>query len=357
MGWVLVLQIVLLGSTGLPVGAVIQAQTCNASSVCTGVDTALTASDQLTAGYVSSACSGAGLSILWNVTIQDIDKSVQLCAVPQDTSTICYGQGPPDATAQGWYGDATCAVFKVSAATFQWVDYFPGFSFDAYVGCTFSFRVGLLQSTQGYSALFEATQMPEKASARQTCSSSGCTGIGGVVSIQGIIEWSPPRGTEGRQFSFCYRGGDGLVSVTPERCFNVSVGKCRYCVQGNLALPTVRNDFGLDLDWLRLWTLNGDTIASLGLTTACSPVLNCAGDDKTSMPLMYGPELTLRSSSNKTVVWVGALLRPSQPESLMALAARFRTTIKGILAVNPDQEDSVVSSGTDLCIVPCTSWM
>ncbi len=216
----------LLGSTGLPLGATIGAQACNATTVCAAQDAARAAGDPLAAADVASACSGERLTLVWNVTTADIGREVQLCAVAKDTSSLCYGQGPPDATAVGWYGRERCAAFRVASAAFEWQDYSAGASFDAYVGCAFTFRVGLVQSTPGYPAVFEATVMPAGAAARQEC--VVCGGAGGA-SVTGIIEWSPPRGSEGLRFAFCYRGSDGLATVTAERCFNVTVGKCRCC--------------------------------------------------------------------------------------------------------------------------------
>ncbi len=117
------------------------------------------------------------------------------------------------------------------------------------------------------------------------------------------------------------------------------------------------------MDWLRLWTLNGDSAAALGLEPACAPWLDCAPDAAAGRPLLDGPELALApppaadgaAGRGKTVLWAGALRRAAQAEGLLAVAARFRTTVKGLLAVNPDQAGPVVPPGADVCVVPCTA--
>ena len=332
-------------------GATIQGQSCHETSVCATTDVALAAEDKLSAAITNSSCSSAQLSIAWTVDKEDIGRTVRICALPQDSSTQCYGQGPADATLHGWYGAEKCALFKVAAAVFKWVDYYEGNLFDAYVGCTFLFRVGLVQSIQGYYAYFQATEMPSDASAQQEPKTGG-------MSVVGTISWLPTRGTEGHKFTFCYLGNDGLVVVTTAlRCFNVSVGKCRYCLEGNTALQTIRRVFGLNMDWLRLWTLNADTPAALGLAGSCSLLLNCVANDNSSSPLFDNPTIALQPNQNKTILWVGALIQSNQPQSLVALAARFRTTVKSILSVNPDQETPIVDAGDDICLIPCTSAM
>lgn len=56
------------------------------------------------------------------------------------------------------------------------------------------------------------------------------------------------------------------------------------------------------------------------------------------------------------IVYVGPVYRVKMGEGLESVARRFRTSVKSILAVNPDIEDEqdVVPDQTELCLIPCS---
>jgi LysM repeat protein len=63
-------------------------------------------------------------------------------------------------------------------------------------------------------------------------------------------------------------------------------------------------------------------------------------------------------------VYVGVVYRSTPGDTVLEVAARFRTTVKTLLAMNPDVEDhirapmnnSAIASGEQrLCVLPCTA--
>ena len=58
---------------------------------------------------------------------------------------------------------------------------------------------------------------------------------------------------------------------------------------------------------------------------------------------------------NGQLLNIGPIYKFQTGDSLMAVAARFRTTIRSLLDLNPDILDPVtVLPGQEICFVPCT---
>ena len=71
--------------------------------------------------------------------------------------------------------------------------------------------------------------------------------------------------------------------------------------------------------------------------------------------LITSPDLLL-GMPGEHKVFVGTVYELGQAESLPELAKRFRTTVKSILALNPDVGDpESVEVGRELCMAPCSA--
>jgi hypothetical protein len=100
------------------------------------------------------------------------------------------------------------------------------------------------------------------------------------------------------------------------------------------------------MNWLRMWALNG----------------NLNGDAGFSNALVRNPDL-IQTGTHAQHLLVGVTYAAKGGESLVAVAARFRTTVKSILSLNLDLDASSQSSprtplpdGQLLCIIPCSNF-
>jgi len=174
--------------------------------------------------------------------------------------------------------------------------------------------------------------------------------VDGVLSTCRMdFTWKPSRGQEGHDYFVCYACSDVGCSATPmarssTRCVMIHVERCRYCVQDGDTLHSINKYYHLDSNWLRLWNSNGNT----GLDN--QPVND--------------PDLIL---SEEQILNIGPVYTVQSGDTMIALAARFHTTVKKLLSVNPDMatgsdysystadpEHVDIDAGRELCIMPCT---
>ncbi len=136
-----------------------------------------------------------------------------------------------------------------------------------------------------------------------------------------ILSWSPERGMEGHDFSFCLLITDHLVAEGMQRmCTTVRVLKCEVC-----GLPSdTMNSIALEYktDWLQLWGANSNVTNPNNL--------------QNFLKLQLGPLHTL-----------------NRDEKVETLASRFSMTASGLLEVNPDLKgESVIKKDTQVCLIP-----
>eukprot|EP00286_Rhodomonas_abbreviata_P018851 CAMPEP_0181303768 /NCGR_PEP_ID=MMETSP1101-20121128/8747_1 /TAXON_ID=46948 /ORGANISM="Rhodomonas abbreviata, Strain Caron Lab Isolate" /LENGTH=673 /DNA_ID=CAMNT_0023409389 /DNA_START=80 /DNA_END=2101 /DNA_ORIENTATION=+ len=136
-----------------------------------------------------------------------------------------------------------------------------------------------------------------------------------------ILSWTPTRGMEGHNFSFCLRVGDAAIHTNSFlACTDVMVMKCEVCTEAGDTLHSVALDY--QTDWLQLWGANPNVTAPNKLEQY--KVLN------------LGPIFTTNRDENPSV-----------------LSSRFSMTMDGLASVNPDLRGKpMLESGTDVCIVP-----
>jgi len=352
-----------------------------------------------------SSCSRAERTIEYTALASEAGKQYRVCMVARDDSGVCSGVAP-QASKRGWYGETHCIIFDVLRPVLEWVpetlSLFSG-EVEALVGCTTSLTVmardmstsavtsNTTHPTGNYHVLISlqpSVALPEgMVLEEQAAVGDGCRARTGSCSAQRQLTWRPSRGTEGRRYRVCMAVGDehGMTSLgkschggardghschdhtecpgsTPEapgkmggppgtctvmsHCITVHVVRCRYCAEGRDSLSKAARDYGVDMNWLRMWALNG----------------NLNGDASFSNALIRNPDL-IQAGTKAQHLLVGVTYASKDGESLLFVAQRFRTTVKSILSLNFDLDTSAESSpqtplpsGQHLCIIPCSNF-
>jgi hypothetical protein len=175
-----------------------------------------------------------------------------------------------------------------------------------------------------------------------------------------VLQWTPARGMEGTRHTVCVlatplgwtsgdfgseASGDSFDNPrltngarhAPRRCIHIKIRRCKYCVNPSDSLLSLMKGISPDLNWLRLWAANG----------------NDDNDVRTST--IHDPDM-LALDSTQQIFNVGPVYRTAQGDSLMSVAARFRTTIKSLLLLNPDVAlAAVLPQQQELCLIPCAA--
>lgn len=242
-----------------------------------------------------------------------------------------------------------CLVFAVGQPRIEWhglSDVLPSPSEqDGYVGCQTRISAVAFDRSGLYS-VDVSTIGNVPASARTHVTK-------GVNNATAVLTWVPSRGSEGSSTTVCFTARDakGALPALESACRTIRVQKCQYCVRAGDTLGSLTKGYGLDTNWLRLWLHNGNS--------------NPAGSDLPigidNPDLIVTPERTdltydeQRSNAlGQPKVYVGPVYAAKSGDSLVLVARRFRTTISGILRVNPDvRGEGDVREGTDLCLIPC----
>ena len=150
----------------------------------------------------------------------------------------------------------------------------------------------------------------------------------GFDNATAIFSWLPRAEQQGTFLRMCFAVGDSLGIINPinasesERCFQIEVVKCKQCVLQGENLNQIAS--AILADWKLLWSLN------LALKD----------------PAMLQEGALLNTS---------ILYSVQTGDTLASLAVRFKTSIKTLLALNPDISNSAqVAAGAKICIVPDT---
>jgi len=287
---------------------------------------------------VESACSKAQLTLSWAPTPEQAGNTFRVCVVARDSSPLCAGKGPPDATSSGWYGEQHCLDATVVEPALHWVeDMLSPSVFTSWVGCETRLELAARDVSAMYDVLIEPTRdLPSGASLSIERHEGG-------IMTKAIMSWLPARGSEGSTTEVCFSAVDGLRAndPLPERCWQMTVGRCQYCIGTGDTLSLVMKDYGLDTNWLRIWLHNVGTVTNPDLIVSPHPVQNM--DDATG------------NAHGLPRVYVGPIYKVKEGESLQSIAVRFRTSVKSILSLNPDVmgEEDIEADETRLCLIPC----
>ena len=145
----------------------------------------------------------------------------------------------------------------------------------------------------------------------------------------GLFTWMPRTDQQGKKVELCFGVTDSLGIILPnnsseyERCFVVEVAKCKKCVLSGESLAQVAVRYSTD--WRILWSLNLE---------------------------LKDPE----NIQEGMLLNISILYSIQNLDTLVALSQRFKTTVKTLLALNPEIPDSLqVLDRGKLCIIPDTS--
>ncbi|KAJ1494954.1 hypothetical protein T484DRAFT_1926404 [Baffinella frigidus] len=144
--------------------------------------------------------------------------------------------------------------------------------------------------------------------------------------VEGALTFTPVRGQEGWEATVCVKCHAFDVAGDAERCAMFHGNTCRYVSRAGDTLLTLSRAFHRDNNWRRLYNLN-----------------------------------SLAASANQelppgAVVLTGAAYEVQPGDSLSNIAARFHTTLRSILELNPSLGDAgIIGEGAMLCLAPCTS--
>mmetsp|Transcript_14820 Transcript_14820/g.35167 ORF Transcript_14820/g.35167 Transcript_14820/m.35167 type:complete len:1205 (-) Transcript_14820:500-4114(-) len=381
--------ILFLTDPGLPNGAVLTEQQCVDSGVVSNIQSngipvtfeRCPAGSDTLCPTISSACREAFRKVRWSPMEGEEGLVFEVCAVARDDRGVCatahyrqnpgcnaatlVNEGPPctlpsvlgasDRSVDGgFYGPEHCVKIQVVSPMPVWdpesVPTEAGAERLGHVGCQVRWMVAA-EEQNNYTMrveLVDGYSLPDGAVLEDIQEGSR---------TQKDVVWTPVRGQEGSEFTTCFRayavvpGGsgdamkqeDGRYELT-HRCVTVRVRRCKYCVGPEDTLLVKMKELTLDMNWLRLWAANG----------------NEDGDDLTSTIEDPGLLTTglLDGVQNGQVVNIGPVYKLQNGESLMQVAARFRTTVRSLLELNPDiADENTVQVGQELCLIPCTTSM
>eukprot|EP00960_Hanusia_phi_P055105 762874-Hanusia_phi.AAC.2 len=331
---------------------------------------------------VNTTCNQAKLRIQYAPLPEDVDTVHTLCFYPRDSSSYCALQGIPAATSTGWSGNSLCLTISVKKTTHAWQsDWFDRYLLqnqlmDLYVGCVLSVRTAFLSSSPP-----SAGVLVQRSAEPSPLEQVGLVDVSSQPFTSPSSSWldlhvTPRKGSEGSSLTLCVAAVDvnsmllssGACSDTlaaclqdsdcSQRCLQVCLRlqthKCRYCVEHNV-LSEVRVHLGIDVNWMRLWTLNDDTSVALG--TRCTPFLDCKNDSGIQAVLDNPGLLPSPSQPGKFIVWVGLLNVLQRDWQAGALACFSRSSLAGMQRLNPDlgiaNASSRLMAGANVCLAAC----
>jgi len=300
-----------------------------------------------------SSCSKAKLHIDWTPPKSAAGGTYKVCAVAKDSSSACAGIAHPEqATSRGWLGEVQCVEFVVASPRISFDLKGQPQEIDSYVGCTTQFELfaqdcslGLSPCVGQYGVDIQLVGILPQGAKRTEPEK-------GVGTTRQYLNWVPRRGMEGQMLQACFTAIDDFATQEPTSpmCVNMTVQKCQYCIDSKDTLSLMMKDYGLDTNWLRVWLHNGNNAPSEATPRVENPDL-IVGAHQVSTQLSE----RMGNSRGQPIVWAGVMYKTGVGQSLATVAARFRTTIAGLLSVNPDvsgEEDVPEKVGT-LCVVPC----
>ena len=156
-----------------------------------------------------------------------------------------------------------------------------------------------------------------------------------------VCVYATPQGLESGALDAKPRYGNptlvnGALSA-PRHCIHIKIRRCQHCVNPTDSLLSLMKGLSPDLNWLRLWAANGNDANDIRTSTITDPVM-------------------LAVDQRQQVFNVGPIYTITQGDTLMSVAARFRTTIKSLLLLNPDVGFStVLPLDQQLCLIPCAA--
>ena len=288
----------------------------------------------------SSQCSKAKLDLTWTPPEEASGQTFKVCAVAKDFSTACAGIADAErATSRGWLGEVQCMELVVSAPVIVFDTELQ--EIDSFVGCMT--RVKLVAKDMS-SGRYDVKILIAEALPAGGHLTKEEVGVGSVTQY---MEWVPQRGMEGQKFRTCFTAIDAneIQQPTDPVCYTFTVQKCQYCLDGKDTLSLLMKDFGLDTNWLRVWLHNGNSHWPEATPRVDNPdlIMSSHAAFPQGHPDSQSLAAAIANSRRQPIVWAGVMYQVGVGESLLSVASRFKTTVAGLLSVNPE-----LSAGDDI---------
>lgn len=160
-----------------------------------------------------------------------------------------------------------------------------------------------------------------------------------------------PASDAGSSRQWCFTCGD-TGDITPPKvvCVSVKTRLCEFAVETGDTLQTLARKHHLDTNWLRVWNAN---------PSMSNPDLAITEDRLLTFTTPPDKKLEEFHSAR-----VGGVYTIKRGDTLTTVAARFETSVKRLLSVNPlvagaisggYQNDGGLQPGMDICVLVCTS--
>lgn len=318
---------------GVPPGAIIGPNVCPAPLV-----TPEGAQDQ--------SCNPVHRVFTWTPIKGQEGKVYKVCFSARDNKDNCEVGG-------FWAMELACVNVEVTGPSLEWTGNAGEgatavTAFTTYVGCKQTFDM-VCKDPHYCVTINDNGDMPAGASLAPCKYAADSEGARQCEQCSRTFSWTPARGQEAASYSMSFScsddmcdqtGHDGvLISSRPamatiSRSYTIQVMRCKYCVGEGDTLHYITKHMHLDTNWLRLWVANGND------------------DDDSNTFALHNPDELMHSQD---VINVGPVYAVQAGDTMVSLAARFHTTVKKIMSVNPDvtgKDD--VSPGQHLCLMPCT---
>ena len=366
-----------------------------------------------------SECSRASLTVEWTPSVEDAGRRYRVCAVARDDSPMCASTAPT-ASSLGWYGDQHCTHFYVVAPRLSWRQPYdePFGELEAVIGCEIEFTAraadvscradetncteGLAEGSGNYAVeISHHGELPKNPCPKGvSCSPNAAMAMSASGNYaQSTLKWRPDRGTEGRKFVVCFTARDtmGIRAIGREcqggnawgaqfgdfgcrvdedcigmarcvqkleSCITITVARCKYCVKRGNSLTSIMKEFAVDVNWLRLWSLNANAmLAGVGGVMGGGAGGDVGGGARSIVSRLAVADPSQLADAQ--MIYIGTLYTfpnstsSSSPQlqlqQLTDLSARFRTTVKSILSLNFDIGSDGSGHMSEVCIIPCNS--
>lgn len=153
------------------------------------------------------------------------------------------------------------------------------------------------------------------------------------------VDWTPQPGSEGRTFRICFRAFDSVSESTT--CSTVHVARCMYCTLPGESLVSIAQRF--QTNWLQVWAANDPDVTLAEADALAASRVSPWSPAGTRRPQTLEAGLLIR---------LGPTLHTRHEHTVEEIAARYQTTVRSLLQVNPDLPDGPIPMESELCVLP-----
>lgn len=209
----------------------------------------VTSAQQANAGQfcpTDLSCNRAKMRLQWQPRVEHAGSEFKVCVAARDDSQLCHGVSPT-ATANGWYGERQCMMIKVIQVAFLWQGpwienlYNLTTPHPVYVGCTLSFDVAVLETTEGVSY---GLRVDRAESAQEIAAEKSMVFVDlSMATDSTAVSVTPVLGSEGSTLQMCFKAGDKYGGLTfAGMCTDDDYKACSHdahCAVGKCAMACI----------------------------------------------------------------------------------------------------------------------